>query len=327
MRRLAGPDRFATAAEVARATFADREVNVVVARGDDFPDALSAVNIAGSLYWGHGPGPVLLTQSDALPAATAEVMRELTPFDGFIMGTADVVSARVERQVARLVERSARLGGSDRYDTNFASYAGAYMDEAEYPNTVDGVYTAFLASGEAYADALAVGPLAYRERLPLLLTASDHLPEATKRALEFRRGHEHQINQLVVVGGVSAVSRKVLRQIRAHFPYIEIRRVAGTTRQETAVKVLEYAEVNLGWTVDHVNLVRGDGFADALAAGSHAGTERAPVLLTTGPDSLGDVTRDFLRSRAGEIGSIDVVGGEAAVSESVLADAKAAATS
>jgi lactocepin len=154
VRRLAGVDRFATAAEIARVTFPHGEVNVVVARGDDFADALSGVNPAGSHYWGDGQGPVLLTQSDALPPPTVDVIRELTPYDGIVMGTTDVVSARVARQVSRMVERSWRLGGQNRYDTNRWSYINTFQDEAEYPGTVDGVYTAFLASGAEYADAL-----------------------------------------------------------------------------------------------------------------------------------------------------------------------------
>jgi putative cell wall-binding protein len=326
VRRLAGADRFATAAEIARVTFSEREVNVVVARGDDFADALSGVNPAGSHYWGDGPGPVLLTRSDVLPQPTVDVIRELTPFDGIVMGTTDVVSARVARQVSSMVERSRRLGGEDRYDTNTWSYINTYQDEAEYPGTVGGVYTAFLASGADYADALTVGPLAYRQRLPLLLTAPDRLSPATKESLTYRRGHEHQIKRVVIVGGPGAVSRRVVRQIRVLDPEMEIVRLAGVTRQETAIEVLRYAESQLGWTIDHVNLVRGDGFADALAGGPHAGAEGAPMLLTAGVDDLGEVAREFLRSRAGTIGSIDVLGGESAVSEAVVADAQAAAT-
>lgn len=325
-RRLAGDDRYGTAAVIARETFPHGDVNVVVAHGSDFPDALSGVNPAGSQYWGAGPGPVVLTRSTDLPAVTEDVIRELTPFDGIVMGTTDVVSRQVGRQVADLVERSWRLGGRTRYETNQFSYVNTFQDEAEYPGQVDGVYTAFLASGESFADALSIGPLAYRHRLPLLLTARDRLPEATAESLRYRQGHEHQIEDLVIVGGRGAVSSQVVRDIERLGLGINVRRIAGQNRQETAVKVFEYAEQALGWTPEHVNLARGDGFADALAGAPHAAVERSPVLLTARVDELGSVTREFLRSRSGTVSSIDVFGGPGAVSDAVVADARAAAT-
>ena len=96
------------------------------------------------------------------------MIRELAPFDGIIMGTTDVVSTRVARQVEDMVQRSWRLGGRTRYETNYGSYVNTFQDEAEYPGEVDGDYPAFLASGEDYADALSIGPVAYRHRIPLL---------------------------------------------------------------------------------------------------------------------------------------------------------------
>ena len=62
-----------------------------------------------------------------------------------------------------------------------------------------------------------------------------------------------------------------------------------------------------------------------LALGTLPGELRQPVRLA-GADELGSVTREFLRSRAGTIGSLDVFGGPAAVSDAVMADARAAAT-
>ena len=75
-----------------------------------------------------------------------------------------------------------------------------------------------------------------------------------------------------------------------------------------------------------MNLARGDGFADALAGGPHGGEERAPILLTASVDDLTTATRDFLRSRAGTISSIDVLGDTTAVSDAVVEQARTAAT-
>ena len=75
---------------------------------------------------------------------------------------------------------------------------------------------------------------------------------------------------------------------------------------------------------DHVNLARGDEPADALSGGMHAGAERAPILLTQGPGSLGAATAAELRYRSISLISGDVFGGPAAVSDAVLQAAVAA---
>ncbi|HET6812131.1 MAG TPA: cell wall-binding repeat-containing protein [Acidimicrobiales bacterium] len=65
---LVGPDRYATAAEVARAFF-PRPTVVGVASGENFPDAL-----AGAAAMGQGHGPLLLTGSGALAGATRDYL-------------------------------------------------------------------------------------------------------------------------------------------------------------------------------------------------------------------------------------------------------------
>jgi putative cell wall-binding protein len=70
--RLAGPDRYTTAASVADQVFEEQlaegtrgPMSLSLATGEDFPDALALGPLAAA-----GEGPVLLTQSDKLPAAT-----------------------------------------------------------------------------------------------------------------------------------------------------------------------------------------------------------------------------------------------------------------
>lgn len=55
----------------------------------------------------------------------------------------------------------------------------------------------------------------------------------------------------------------------------------------TAVKVFGFAEQEFGWRLTHLNVARGDGFADALAGAPHAGEEEAPILLTVSPTQIG----------------------------------------
>lgn len=314
VRRLAGADRWQTAAAIARATYPGG-ADPLVARGDDFPDALTSVNLGG---------PVLLTPFADLPPATAALLREWRPTTVGVLGSTAVVSTRVEQQVRALSTTTTRTGGRDRYETAAQTYYGAYTFESDVPALVDGLRTGLLTSGQQFADAMTAAPVAAAETLPLLLTASDRLPAATRAALEYDGGSDTGLEQVIVVGGPSAVSDAVLREVEGLG--LEVRRVSGADRQATAIAVFALAEQEFGWDLDHVHLARGDGFADAVAVGAHAGVEQAPVLLTLSADELGSTTRDFLLSRRGTIASLDVVGGAAAVGEDVVADVRAAAS-
>ncbi len=67
-----------------------------------------------------------------------------------------------------------------------------------------------------------------------------------------------------------------------------------------------------------VVLVRGDVFADALTAGPLAGRQGSALLLTAGPDQLGDPVRAFLGEHASTLESVHVLGGPSAVSDGVV---------
>ena len=338
VRRLAGDDRYETAAAIARATFPQRSgeptaERAVIVRGDAPWDALAAPNAGQAVQ-----GPVLLTPLPDVPQPTLAVVRDFRVRWAFILGETDVVSSRVESRIDEVIRQNGgyanstpRVAGRDRYETAAAAYRSTYDCYSRIPRQIDGLKTAFLISGQEFADALSVGPISSGADVPVLLTARETLPRATEVALAFEGdGPEgagcggQQLEQVVIVGGDGVVSEDVAQHVRS-LGYV-VRRVAGANRQETAVRVFEFAEQELGWTAGHVNLARGDGFADALAGAPHAGREKAPILLTVGPDALGTVTRDFLRSRADAVASIDVLGGRPAVSDAVVADARQAAT-
>lgn len=83
--RLAGDDRYATAAAVAQ-RFPANVDRVYVATGADFPDALAAAARAG-----HEGVPVLLVRKDSVPGTTALALRRLAPGEIVTTGSPVVV--------------------------------------------------------------------------------------------------------------------------------------------------------------------------------------------------------------------------------------------
>jgi len=318
--RLAGADRYATAAAIARANYPlgpNHVVDVVVARGDAFPDALSAVNITGARY--GGPAALLLSGRNALSADGAAFVDASDYDHARIMGTQDVLSEAIFTRVQSAARRGGttyRVGGRDRYATNFSSYVAAYNAEADVPASVDGKGTAFLVSGTSYADAISAGPVSSRERVPLLLTDPSSLSSSVREILTtYRLG----ITQVVVVGGPQAVNDGVLDQLRALG--ITVRRVAGADRQATSVAIADFAQDEFGWSAQHVTLARGDNFADAIAGATYAGDRKSPIMLTSSPNVLGATAHSFFASHAGAISGITVLGDSTAVSDAVVAEA------
>ena len=161
--RTGGPDRFATAAVVARDAFDSRAPVVYLANGSALADGL-----AGSVAAGRRGGPLLLVRRSGLPGATVEALRALRPREVVVVGDDRVVSGPVVDEVARLTGTTVlRLGGPDRYATAARIAADT---------TAPGAAVAFVANGRGFADGVAAVAAAVQRDAPLLLTRPVCLP-------------------------------------------------------------------------------------------------------------------------------------------------------
>ncbi len=335
--RVGGLDRYATAAQVAQATFAAGNANIILASGLNFPDGLAAAGLAGAAN-----APVLLTDPNTLPGVTQNAMAAVFGSSAtktvHIVGGESAVSAVVAAQVTSLGYTVNRIAGDNRYETA-ADIAAFQATLAPVGITsVAGVplRTAIVATGENFPDALSGGAPAFRGKHPILLTGSSALPAVTSAALT-----SLNVQRVILLGGETAVSAAVATEIGALGSGIRVDRIAGANRGETAqllANVLVATAVSggfdfygaaapaacLGTGVAGPNIgviVNGTGFADALAAGPHAGTCAAPILLAGSP-----ATATFLTANTSKVGVVRAIGGTAAVSAADLTAAATAAT-
>lgn len=96
--RIAGADRYATAAKIA-AYYPSGGSRVFVATGTGFPDALSGAAVAGSMEV-----PVLLTRQDSLPSVAASRINRLDPDRGTVLGGTSAVSPLVRDQLGAVID-------------------------------------------------------------------------------------------------------------------------------------------------------------------------------------------------------------------------------
>lgn len=290
--RLAGSDRYATAAQVAGQFPVGTSV-AYVASGTSFPDALAGAALAGSLH-----APVLLTAKGSLPQATKTALTRLRPRRIVVLGGTGAVSAAVATALkAYTAGGVSRLSGADRYATA-AAIAQAMVGAVGTPDTV------YVASGASFPDALAGSALAGHEGQPVLLTSPTSLSTAAASWLS-----GHRPGRIVVLGGSGAVSDAVLARLGSYTGGT-VSRLAGGDRFATAAAV---AAAFGAKPAGSAYVADGLAFPDALAGAALAGTRGAPVLLVS-PKAVPSATATAIRSLAPW--RVIVLGGTGAVSAS-----------
>lgn len=150
-----------------------------------------------------------------------------------------------------------------------------------------------LATGRNFPDGLVAGALAGASKSGVILTtATDAIEPATLSRLQ-----ASGTQKVTIVGGTGAVPSGVENSLKA--AGIQVERIAGRDRYDTARKVYEVLKAKLG--NPNVLVATGKDFPDALAASSLAAKTNAAVLLADSPAHLQGVT-----------GSLSAVGGQTA---------------
>ena len=283
VRRVQGPDRYATAAAIATASFTHADV-AVLARGDDLSDAVAASYLAGA----QGGGPLLLTPPGQLPDDVLQALRKLKVKQVYVVGDASVVSTAIDATLRQHGMRTTRLAGANRYAT-----AGVIEQASGQPATLPGLgATALLVNPGDLPDAVLAGALAYRGHFPLLYADTAGLPSETLSALT-----EDNIRHVVVIGPTSQVGDDVEASLTQAAMSVERVSGAGDPASDS-VAVARFAHDTLHWTTTQVDLARGDqGGVDGVAAIANAGVHNGVLLFTDGPDRLDSVLADYLKQQ------------------------------
>ena len=295
--RLAGSNRFQTAAAISATTFAPGVAVAYVAYAANFPDALAAAAAAGTVK-----GPVLLASS-ALPLdpATAAELDRLKPGRIILLGGPGVLSDAVLDAVRPYATsgRVDRLAGSNRFQTAAAISATTFAP---------GVAVAYVAYAANFPDALAAAAAAGTVKGPVLL-ASSALPLDPATAAELDR---LKPGRIILLGGPGVLSDAVLDAVRPYATSGRVDRLAGSNRFQTAAAI-SATTFAPGVAVAYVAYAA--NFPDALAAAAAAGTVKGPVLLASSALPLDPATAAELDRL--KPGRIILLGGPGVLSDAV----------
>ena len=275
--RVAGADRINTAVEVSKKYYNSAET-VIIANYEKFADSLSASALSKALK-----APILLVQKDQLDSVVAQEINRLGAKNVVVIGGDHSVD-KAKNSLSKYNVQT--IAGSDRYETS-AKIAQEIIKRT-------GTTQAVIASGETFADALTVAPLANKNNMPILLVQPNNIPKATQEVLK-------QIKKTIIVGGEKTISNQVANKLP------NPTRIAGANRYETAKKIYEYGFKDRS----EVNIANGTNFADSLVIGSID----CPILLAES-NEVPESTKQAIKDSKFE--KVNVFGGENSIDESVV---------
>ena len=257
MVRFAGDTRYETALKTAdalkKSLKVDKFSDIIVADGNNYPDAL-----AGSYLAKVKKAPlVLVDRSVASEKMIGKYIEKNLSDKGtvYLLGGSDVVTERFEKSLKGTDVK--RLAGDTRYETNLEILNEAKVAKEDL----------LACTGEGFADSLSASAVGK----PILLVDNRGLTKAQKTYLD-----KANVQDIYLVGGADVVSDKVGKELKSYDKDSKTERIAGDNRYKTSVAV---AKAFFPDKCDTAVLAYGMKFPDGLAGGPLAISMGSPLLL------------------------------------------------
>lgn len=183
-----------------------------------------------------------------------------------------------------------RVSGTSRYETSYKT-----ADVLKEQLGVDKFDTAIIAYGKNFPDALAGSYLAGKTDAPILMINDKYAGELT----DYVKANVRRGGTVYVLGGEGAIPDSQLNGLGDY----DVTRLAGKTRYETNLQILEEA----GVTNQDILVCTGKSFADSLSASATG----KPILLLNNKE-ITEEQRVFLEQHAGN--QYYIIGGTGAIS-------------
>lgn len=284
--RVSGKDRYQTSVAVSQEGWTNGSTNhVVLAIGDNYPDALAGAPLAKKLN-----SPILLIKKDEIPAVVLSEIKRIGAANATILGGTGVISDAVMQQLRNAGINPRRISGANRHQT-----------AALIAQQVGGT-KAIIATGSGFADSLAIASYAAEKGMPILLTTPTKMsPEVEEMIKKYQ--------EVIIVGGTGAVSSAVSEQIEKT---AAVKRISGKDRYSTAAAVVSDLYPA---TIAASLVASGEQFADALTGSALGAKQKKPIFLAR-QSSLPTATKNVIDDKS--VGALTVIGGEGAVSSEAL---------
>ncbi|MFD3155937.1 cell wall-binding repeat-containing protein [Haloimpatiens sp. FM7330] len=291
-KRLSGNDRYKTSIAVSKDGWNNGCDYVVLASGENYPDALCAVTLAKKY-----DAPVLLCPKNNISNDILSEIKRLGAKHIFIMGMQGALSDKVEAEVKKADSKITveRIGGKNRYET--AVKVADKIDSSEI----------VLASGDNYADALSIAPIAAKKGIPVLLTGKKSLPVEVQKFIKSK-----SITKTYIIGQNGVISK----EIENNMPNSE--RLGGKDRYKTNLQIINRFSKDINFKKVYA-AVGGPGkkdFADALSGAALAAKNSSSIILTS--KNQKKYSQEIIKNNLSEKPEIIALGGQSVLTDSVI---------
>lgn len=192
IKRLGGDDRYKTCSLIADEVNVQQGTPVVIATGDNFPDALSISSVAASKGY-----PILIIGRHSVPECIKQNLALLKPQKIYVAGGNGAIDDKVLEELLQDtglgIDSIVRLSGSSRYETSSVI--------ADYFKLGGGTVT--VATGRDFPDALTGSVYAAKKNEPILL-----LDEQNAGSLKDYIS-KNKFDNIVIFGGNSVIDQNV----------------------------------------------------------------------------------------------------------------------
>lgn len=331
--RAAGRDRIETAIQLmCHATDHEWE-GVIIARSDDFADALTSGPLADVTNYAllvMPSGQIDARVMNAIESGCNDYRNDgATEINNVVLiGGTGVWSEGQRAAIETATGKDVwRVSGIDRFDTSIAIARAVSLytclgDLAnwwgtDYPpafQTCQWNMNAYVATGQDFPDALAAGAAAAANDGVVLLTDGTQMDQRDRTVkfldneLEWMPANFFNHVEIHSVGGWADTALRNA-DIRVDFKHV------GKDRYETAVLLARaYSQPEQSYTI-----ASGENYPDGVVAGAFAANHDGPLLLSNNA-SLTPVTRDYLRQESDLHARVMVVGGDGTITRQVSQD-------
>ncbi len=196
--RFGGKDRYETSVKVGEQLPTSN--GAVFVTGSGFADALSIAPIAAEKGM-----PILLTPKDNLSSYVSNFINGKSIPNSYVIGGTGVISDSVKNKLSN----PTRIGGKDRYETNF-NIINHFQNDISFGNV-------YVATGQNFPDALSGAALAPKYNSPLIL-ASDSLSSSMESFLSSKG-----VGKAYILGGSAVVNDSIENKMSTYSGgYLEV---------------------------------------------------------------------------------------------------------
>ena len=279
--RIAGKDRYDTSMAVARSVGMSK--GIFITSGHSFADALSVAPIAAA----EGM-PIIAVPKDDLTTSQQSYFARAKEVRTIIVGSKSEIPDKIRGRFSS----AENIEGADPYTRNIALLQ-SFGDSLNQS-------TIFVATGQAYPDALSAGAYAQKEKSPVILIQGSNIPLSVERYLSM-----NVVSEIKVLGGEGVISASAASRLASLTPMItEVKSLSVTVQENQNYelpRIVEgktdkgsWVQVPVDWNLDNVSTKEAGTYYYSGKVAGFTGSVELALTVESAPTTADSLTAEII---------------------------------